>query len=199
MDEHLRDFWRRLQTGVEVAVAGQTPDRLLGVRDGFVRYFHRALERHISVAVVPHPIDEVPAGLAASTEEVLERARSEAHELRDRLTTGYHFYVASEGGIETVQIGEQPHSFVRNWTLVLGSVGEAWGGSGAVQLPDLLLTTLGDGAPALPVPGTRRRGGIISSLTGGQETRRMAVAQSTFNALSTLFYGILQSRPLSAQ
>jgi hypothetical protein len=37
---------------------------------------------------------------------------------------------------------------------------------------------------------------MISSLTGGLETRRKAVAVSTLHALSTLFYGILDSRPV---
>ncbi len=38
----LKDFWQRLQKGVEVAVAGHTSDQLLGVRDGFLRFFTTA-------------------------------------------------------------------------------------------------------------------------------------------------------------
>ena len=54
MIRDLKNFWQRLQTGVEVAVAaGASPDKLLGVRDGFLRYFHDGLDRPVSVAVVP--------------------------------------------------------------------------------------------------------------------------------------------------
>src|SRR6185312_12032689 len=49
----LKDFWQRLQKGVEVAVAGHTSDQLLGVRDGFLRFFHDGLDKTVSVAVVP--------------------------------------------------------------------------------------------------------------------------------------------------
>ena len=41
------------------------------------------------------------------------------------------------------------------------------------------------------VPGTRKRGGMISSLTGHLETRRHAIAASTLHAISTLFYGLI--------
>ena len=37
---------------------------------------------------------------------------------------------------------------------------------------------------------------MIRSLTGGLETRRRTVATSTLNAISTLFYGVLESRPI---
>ena len=43
----VRDFWQRLQRGVEVAVSGSTPDRHLGVRDGFVRFFRDRFDRPV--------------------------------------------------------------------------------------------------------------------------------------------------------
>jgi hypothetical protein len=58
MGKDLKDFWQRLQSGVEVAVAGHSSDRLLGIRDGFLRYFHDGLDRTVSVAVVPQPMEE---------------------------------------------------------------------------------------------------------------------------------------------
>jgi hypothetical protein len=73
-------------------------------------------------------------------------------------------------------------------------MGEAWGASGSVQLPDRLVAGLDGAQIPFAVPGTRRAGGMISSLTGGLENRRRATAQSTFHALSTLFYGVLESR-----
>lgn len=198
MDEHLKDFWRRLQTGIEVTVASASSERLLGVRDAFIRYFHHGLNRPISVAVVPQQVDATPLGLPLSDEETISLARERALALKERLGDTYHFYVASEGGLESIEIGGRLHYFVRSWTVVLGSVGEACGGSGSVQLPDRFIDGLEGAEAPMVVPGTRRRGGITSSLTAGLETRRSAVALSTFNALSTLFYGILHSRPAPA-
>jgi non-canonical (house-cleaning) NTP pyrophosphatase len=192
----LRDFWGRFQTGVEVAVDTAGSDRLLGVRDGFLRYFHDGLERPVPVAVVPHPEEEGFLGLAVSDEESIGRARRRAARIHERLGTTYHFYVSSEGGLHSLDVDGETRYFVRNWTVVRGAAGEAWGGSGSVQLPERLVAGLASQEIGLAVPGTRRSGGMISSLTGGLETRRSAVRLATFHALSTLFYGILESRPI---
>lgn len=180
-------------------MAGATPERLLGVRDAFVRYFHQGLQRPISVAVVPQAAEETPGGLPLSDEETIALARRQACELKQRLGSTYHFYVASEGGVHSLEAAGEQRSFIRNWTVVIGPMGEAWGGSGAIQLPDRLLTGFEGMEVPASFPGTRRRGGIISSLSGGLETRRSAVALSTFNALATLFYGVLQSRSMRAR
>ena len=58
MSIDLKYFWQRLQTGIEVAVAGHAADKLLGVRDGFLRFFHDGLDRTVSVAVVPQSIKQ---------------------------------------------------------------------------------------------------------------------------------------------
>jgi hypothetical protein len=63
-----------------------------------------------------------------------------------------------------------------------------------VELPERLIEGLSGEQLAIAVPGTRRAGGTIASLTGGLETRRSAVALATLHALSTHFYGILESR-----
>src|SRR6185295_1272803 len=52
----LREFWRRLKTGVEVTVAGQAADKLLGVRDGFLRFFQERHLHDVAVVVVPQVI-----------------------------------------------------------------------------------------------------------------------------------------------
>jgi non-canonical (house-cleaning) NTP pyrophosphatase len=192
----LKNFWQRLQSGVEVAVAGPAPDKLLGVRDGFLRYFHDGMDRAVSVAVVPQSIDESPVGLPVSDEEVIRLARERALSLEQSLGGNYHFYVATEGGIASLEVGGRHCYFVRNWTVVRGLLGEAWGSSGSIQLPDRIVEGLDGEQVPLAIPGTRRAGGIISSLTGGLETRRKAVALSTLHALSTLFYGVLESRPV---
>ena len=192
----LKNFWQRLQTGVEVAVAGHTPDKLLGVRDGFLRFFHNGLDRTVSVAVVPQPMDVEPVGLLVSDEEVVRHIRKRALELEERLQGVYHFYIASEGGIESLEVDGQQRYLIRNWTVLRSPLGEAWGSSGAIQLPDRIVSGFDGGQIPVAIPGTRRSGGITSSLTGGLESRRKTIALSTFHALSTLFYGVMESRPI---
>jgi non-canonical (house-cleaning) NTP pyrophosphatase len=192
----LKSFWQRLQTGVEVAVAGQASDKLLGARDGFLRFFHDGLDRTVSVVVVPQPVEEEPVGLLVTDEEVVREARKKVEQMEGKLRDTYHFYIASEGGIEALDVDSRQRYFVRNWTVVRSPLGESWGSSGAIQLPDRLVAGLDSAQIPFAVPGTRRAGGITSSLTGGLETRRKNIALSTFHALSTLFYGVLESRPL---
>ncbi|HKI03645.1 MAG TPA: DUF84 family protein [Thermoanaerobaculia bacterium] len=196
MTMDLKNFWQRLQTGVEVAVAGHAADKLLGVRDGFLRFFHDGMDRTVSVAVVPQSVEEEPVGLLVSDEEVVRQARNRAIELEQRLGGNYHFYICSEGGIESLDVDGKQGYLIRNWTVLRSPLGEAWGSSGAVQLPDRLVAGLDSAQIPFAIPGTRRSGGIASSLTGGLETRRKNVALSTFHALSTLFYGVLESRPI---
>jgi non-canonical (house-cleaning) NTP pyrophosphatase len=192
----LKKFWQRLQTGVEVAVAGHTPDKLLGVRDGFLRFFHDGLDRTVSVAVVPQPMDLEPVGLLVTDEEVVRHARKRVLELEERLPGIYHFYIASEGGIESLDVDGEQRYLIRNWTVMRSPLGEAWGSSGAIQLPDRLVSGFDSTQLPFAIPGTRRAGGITSSLTGGLESRRKTIALSTFHALSTLFYGVMESRPI---
>jgi non-canonical (house-cleaning) NTP pyrophosphatase len=187
----VRDFWQRLQRGVEVAVAGSTPDRHLGVRDGFVRFFRERFDRPVSSAVVPQSGEEEAVGLPVSDREVMALVERRAADLEQRLRGQYHFFVASEGGLHTIDRAGKTLYFVRNWTLLLSPIGRAWGASGSVQLPDRLVDGLAHDQIPFAVPGTRRSGGMISSLTGGLETRRRAVETATLHALSTLFYGIL--------
>jgi len=192
-DDH-RAFWRSFQNGVEVAVSGTAPDGLLGVRDGFVRYFGEGLATPVPVAVVPQPTEVEHGGLYLSDESTLARARAQVKELEEKFSGKYQFFVGTEGGLQAVEADETILYFVRCWTVVHGAVGEACGGSGSLEIPPRLISGLDDAQIPFAVPGTRRRGGMISSLTGALETRRSAVALSTFHAVSTLFYGILESR-----
>ena len=122
----LKNFWQRLQTGVEVAVAaGSSPDKLLGVRDGFLRYFHDGLDRSVSVAVVPQNVEEPPLGLLISDEEVIRLARQRAAGLEQALADNYHFYVASEAGLHSIEVDGKLRYFVRYWTVVRGLIGES--------------------------------------------------------------------------
>jgi non-canonical (house-cleaning) NTP pyrophosphatase len=190
-----KSFWQRLQSGVEVAVAGTNSDALLGVRDAFVRFFHDGHDRTVSVAVVPQSVGDIPPiGLPFSDEETLRLARLRVRELEARLADTYHFYIATEGGLSAIDLDGSTRYFVRNWTVVSGVLGEAWGSSGSVQIPDRIVKGLDQTQIELAVPGTRKSGGMLRSLTGGLETRRKAIAQSTLLAISSLFYGILESR-----
>jgi non-canonical (house-cleaning) NTP pyrophosphatase len=193
-DTDIRNFWQKLQSGVEVAVAGNNPETLLGIRDAFLRFFHDGLDKTVSVVVVPQTTTEgTPhTGLPVSDEETLQRARACVTDLESRLGDAYQFYMASEGGIHSLEVDGRTCYFVRNWTVVRSPLGEAWGSSGSVQLPDRLIQGLDSAQIPFAVPGTRRSGGMTRSLTGGIETRRKAIATSTLHAISTLFYGILE-------
>ncbi|MEE8277946.1 MAG: DUF84 family protein [Thermoanaerobaculia bacterium] len=196
MDEDLRAFLSRFQTGIEVAVARPAPDKLLGIRDGFMRYFRQGLGRAVPVVVVPHDAAESRVGLPLSDEETVCLARHQALELRQRLGKAYHFYASAEGGLHSLELDDRIHYFVRSWTVILGPTGEAWGASGSVEIPGRLIEGFDDHQIPFAVPGTRRKGGMISSLTGGQESRRSAVALATFHALSSVFYDTLGSQPV---
>ncbi len=175
-------------------MASSTSDQLLGVRDGFLRYFHRGLHSAVPIAVVPQAgEDGGRAGLPLSDEEMLQRARRRAAGLAARFGDTYQFYAACEGGLHCLELDGAAHYFVRSWTALLSVAGEAWGGSGSLEIPVPLIQGLDSRQVPYAVPGTRRQGGMISSLTNGLETRRDAIAQSTLHALSTLFYGILNS------
>jgi len=197
MASDLRDFLGHFQRGIEVCVAGTAADTLFGVRDAFRRFFNDAVGRPAPVAVVPQESGDRPTGLAPSDADAIDLARSAARALEARLPGTYHFYLASEPCVHVVEVGGTPHWFVRYWTVIAGVAGVAYGSSGSIQLPDDLVAGVAGGAAQTAVPGTRRAGGIIASLTGGLKGRREAIAEATLHALSTLFYGILEGRPES--
>jgi len=191
-----KNFWQKLQSGVEVAVAGNNSETLLGVRDAFLRFFREGLDRIVPVVVVPQNVaGPPPTGLPVTDEETLQRARSCVVDLEEKLGDAYQFYIANEGGLHSLELDGKTCYFVRNWTVVRSPLGEAWGSSGSVQLPDRLIAGLDSAQIPFAIPGTRKSGGMTRSLTGGIETRRKAIATSTLHAISTLFYGVLEGRP----
>ena len=193
----LSRFWSRFPTGVEVAVAGSHPDKLLGVRDGFRRYLYEGLDRPLPVAVVAQADADQPSSLELTDEATVEQARGKALRLEQEHGSLYHFYAAAEGGLHAVEASDgQLHYFVRCWVVIVGVLGEAWGSSGSLEIPGRLLEGLDEGQLSFAVPGTRRSGGMISSLSGGLESRREAVTEATLHAVSTLFYGVLESRSI---
>lgn len=187
------EFWSRLQGGLEVAAVAAGPEELFGVRQGYVRYFHHGLRQALPIAVVPHGGEKGRTGLAASDDETLERIRGRARALQDELGDAYAFYLATAGGLHSARAGGIDACFVRCWTVICSPLGEAWGASGSLQIPELMLGGSADRDRALVGVGTRRRGGLVSSLTARLEDRRSAVALATFHALATLFYGRLEA------
>lgn len=195
MTQTLSDFLGGYQRGIEVAVAGTAADELLGVREGFRRFFHDGLERPVPVAIVGQERQRALSGIAGSDREAIATARAALTTLAGRLGDTYQFYVATEPCIEQLEVEEGGRFVLRSWTAVAGPPGEAIGGSGSFELPRVLAHGLSGEEIASAIPGTRRGGGMIAQFTGGLESRRSAVALATLGALSTLFFGILESRP----
>lgn len=190
--ESISSFYSRLLRGLEIAVTAAGPEELLGIRQGFVRYFRQGLRRDLPVAVVPHGEETGRLGLAATDDETLAELRRRALDLAGELGDAYGFHAATAGGLHTVTVDGIDACFVRCWTVIVTPVGEGWGGSGSLQIPDRMLTNAGVRGQAVGGVGTRRRGGLVSSLTARLETRQSAVALATFHALSSLFYGRLE-------
>lgn len=190
-----RDFWRRYQAGLDVAVASgpRLPDKLLGVRDGFLRYFHDGLSRRVPVTVASKLEDDV-AALPLDDGEILDLARRRVLALEEQAGPE-GFLVGTESGLAVATAGGLRRVFVRTWTVIRAHEREAWGSSGALQIPADLVEGLDDTDIQFAVPGTRRGGGMVASLTGGVETRRRATALATFHALSSLLYGVLENSP----
>lgn len=161
-----------------------------------MRYFHDGLENPVPVSVVSKLEDDLAAPLPLTDEQILELARRRAREVDEQAESEIHFSVGTESGLLAMEVDGELRYFVRSWTVLLGLDDEAWGSSGAVQLPQRLIEGLEQNEMMLAVPGTRRSGGMVSSLTGQLETRRSATALATLHAISTLMYGLLRSRPV---
>jgi hypothetical protein len=195
MARQLSDFLGGYQRGIEVGVAGSSSDEMLGVRDAFRRYFDD-LDRPVPVAVVPQEVDGSLRGLAADSTDAIEAARSSARALAARLGATYEFYVGLRACLDPlVESDGDTRLHVRSWAWVIGPPGEASGAGGSLEIPARLAQGLTASDVAAALPMTRRAGGLVATLTGGLESRRSSVELATLNALATLFFGILESRP----
>ena len=194
MAPDLREFLGEFQRGIEVCVADSGADTLFGVRDAFRRFFRRDSGEVAPVAVVPQQIPTQLTGLPLSDAEAIARARRGVQQMEAEFPGSYHFYLASEACYHSLDLGTETPFFVRSWTVLRGVAGESLGSSGSLQLPPHLVDGLGVEQLPHSIPGTRRSGGIVASLTGGLESRRSAVAEATLHALSTQLFGILDTR-----
>lgn len=184
------DLWLPLQAGMEVVVAASSPDKLLGVREGFLRFLRDGLESEAAVVVASGRADSRSEPLPYTDAEGIDLARSKVRELRGSVGSSYHFCVAAEGGLAAAELDGDLRYFVKTWAVIDGFGSESWGMSSGVQMPGPLLEATGADLPRV-VPGTRRGGGMVGSLTRGLESRRSAVAAATANALATLVYEAL--------
>lgn len=107
---------------------------------------------------------------------------------------GLHpFVVAVESGLVYREVFGKFAYMVKTVAVIRGLGGEGIGSSGELQLPEILVSDFDSLHSRFPLPGTRRAGGMVHSLTDGLETRRSTAAQATFNALVTLCWGMLPS------
>lgn len=198
MQPNLKEFWSRLQDSVDVLVASRDPEHLLGVRDGFRRFFWHGLGRDVSVVVRPGPPRLEQSSLWSTAEQTLTAAQRSAEGLQQEETVA-PFCVGVEEGFVGLPVGTEVCEFVHCWTVVVCDLGSARGSSGAIEIPARFTHPGGESQRGPHVPGTLRRGGMIGSLTGGLETRRLAVSHAVVHALSTVFYGYLEIRPSTAR
>ncbi len=165
------------------------------MRDAFRRFFHDH-DRPLPVAVVQQEVEGELRGLAADATHALDAARRSARALAGRLGSTYEFYVGLQACLDPVAEKDgSARLYVRNFAWVIGPPGEASGAGGSLELPARLAAGLTADDIAATLPMTRRAGGLVATLTGGLETRRSSVSLATLNALATLFFGILESRP----
>lgn len=165
------------------------------MRDGFQRFLGTSFDALVPVAIVAQQPADSASGLTLSNLETLELARERAAALEQTRADRYHFCVGAEGGLHRLELDQAPPAyFVLCWAAVRGLGDETWGSSGSLQVPGHLVAGLERDDVSAALPATRRRGGLLSALSQGRETRRTAVALAVFNALTTRFFGILGSR-----
>ena len=213
MGDDIKGIWHRFQSGLEVTVAvrGHSPEKSLGVRDGFLRYLHDVLEKDPPLTVRLLQLEGRPE-LPMTDSETLDAARDLVGIARQQ-EPGTLFIVACEEGLSEISAGRTSadrtsagrtsagHSDIRHvvqsWAVIdmLGSdedaapiYEQAWGSSGGVQIPDSVLHAAGRPGHPLVFPSTRRGRGMVQAITGNAENRRTTSSQAVFLALCSLLY-----------
>ncbi|MEM1248703.1 MAG: DUF84 family protein [Acidobacteriota bacterium] len=196
MDGHAGRLWSSwLQSGQARLVVGSSDsERVSGVRDGFERFRTAAGGPALDVVVESRPEDEDTSWVPLTDEECLGRARQRAHALHESLgNPRSSLSVCPETGLDSfVPEGDSadvPPTFLRCWVALVGADLSSDGASASLRIPPELL----EGSGRAPGLGSRRRGGLVGGLTGGAENRRSVTAQATFQALASLFHGVLSS------
>ncbi len=177
-------------------VASHDSDQLLGVSDGFRRYL-RGLDREMALSVEPDAEAREESMLWTTAEDTLTAAHRQVTELKRRSPAPWVFCIALEEGLATLDVDGHPREFLFSWAVLSCALGTTCGGSGPVEIPERLIAGP-DPSQRAGVPATRRRGGILGSLTGGLESRREAFSLATLHAVSSLFFGFAEADTSSA-
>lgn len=170
------------------------PDKLLGIRDAFARLLSERFGFRVSLSIQLLPAPELPERIPMSEEELwtLTRDKLEAASVENPQDL-HPFVVSVESGLVYREVFGKFAYLVKTVAVIRGLGGEGLGSSGELQLPEILVSEFDSLHSVFPLPGTRRAGGMVHSLTDGLETRRSTAAQATFNALVTLCWGMLPS------
>ena len=167
------------------------PDKLLGIRDGFARLISERFGFPVTLSLLLLSAPELPERIPMSEEELWNLSRDKIDAAEN--VADESFLVCVESGLVYRELFGKFVYLVKTVAVIRGLGGEALGSSGELQLPETLVTNFDTMHSQLPLPGTRRAGGMVHSLTAGQDTRRSTAAQATFNALATLCWGMLPS------
>ncbi len=189
------ELFKLLRDGLKVHVVGgnRFPDKLLGIRDGFERIFSKRVGFQVNLSIQILKSQELPERIPMSEEELWCLTRDKVAAAEQSYLELHPFLMCVESGLIHRELFDKSFLLVKTVALVQGLGGEAIGSSGEMQLPEALVTDTQTLQSPSRLPGTRRAGGMIQSLTGGLETRRSHAAQATFNALATLCWGMLPS------
>jgi inosine/xanthosine triphosphatase len=145
---------------------------------------------------------DVPSGVRhtpLSRQETMAGARQRARELlrmaRERQEP-WEYFVGLEGGLDIVEHGGKRWVFLENWAYVCDREGrESFGQSGAIPLPDALVTRVVEEGVELAQAidefsgerGVRDAQGAWGVLTGNRVTRQDAFRVAVINALAPFF------------
>lgn len=188
-------MFKNLRAGLQIHVVGgnRFPDKLLGIRDGFSRLVSERFGFPVSLSIQMLPAPDLPERIPMSEEELWNLSRDKIVAAEASSSESFAFLVCVESGLVYRELFGKFVYFVKTVAVIRGLGGEALGSSGELQLPETLVTSFDTLHAQQPLPGTRRAGGMVHSLTAGQDTRRSTAAQATFNALATLCWGMLPS------
>lgn len=190
------ELFSLLRDGLQIHVVGgnRFPDKLLGIRDAFARLLSERFGFRVSLSIQLLPAPELPERIPMAEEELWKLTRDKLDAASVENQQDLHpFVVAVESGLVYREVFGKFAYLVKTVAVIRGLGGEGIGSSGELQLPDILVSEFDSLHSVFPLPGTRRAGGMVHSLTDGLETRRSTAAQATFNALVTLCWGMLPS------
>jgi len=183
-----------------VAIGSTRRPKIDAVRDALdelASRFRSAAQFEIVAVDAPSGVSHTPLSRQETMAGARQRGEALARMARNRREL-WKYFVGLEGGLDIVLEAGGRRVFLENWAYVVDCAGrEAFGRSGAVQLPESLVeqvvdsgVELGDAIDAYALgQGIRDAQGAWGILTRGIITRRDAVRVSVVSAFSALFAG----------